>query len=128
MSPITPRRTAVAVAATVLAALAAPAAAQAAGFTCSASALRATVLGTTIEPLRAGAPDACPEDLQSLDALAAPLSGHGATAATRMSGSDHAGAATSVSGFRAGALSALTGELPQIALPAGIGALPVALP
>ena len=131
MSPRAVRKwsvgTVVAATATVLSAAGVPAAARADGFACSASALRASVLGQAIEPVRAGAADACPDDTQALDALAAPLSGDAATAATRMTG-DRAGAATSLSGFRAGALPALAGPLPQVPLPAGIGALPVSLP
>ena len=131
MSPRAVRKwsvgTVAAATATVLSAAGVPAAARADSFACSASALRATVLGQAIEPVRAGAADACPDDTQALDALAAPLAGDAATAATRMT-RDRAGAATSVSGFRAGALPALAGPVPQVPLPTGIGALPVSLP
>lgn len=125
MSTLTiPRLTAVALA---TAALVVPSGAEAAGYECSASALRATVLGQVVEPVRAGTPGACADDLRTLDTLAAPLAGRAALARTGIAGG-RAGAGTSVSSFRAGALAALAGELPQVPLPDGIGALHVPLP
>ena len=106
---------------------AAPVAAHAGGYACSSSAVKATVLGATFEPVRAGAPDACPTTALELDTLGAPLSGAAATARTGRAG-DGAGAGTSLAGFEAGSLTALVPELPQIAVPAGLDALRVPLP
>lgn len=120
-------RSLITLAATAATVAAAPASASADGFGCSASTLRANVLGHVLEPVRAGVPGACVTATEALDGLAAPLAGDAASARTGMSG-DRAMATTSLSGFRAGALPALASELPQVALPAGIGSLPVALP
>lgn len=97
------------------------------GFGCTASAVTATVLGQSVDPVRAGSPDACTDADVALDALGLPLGGHGAAARTGMSDGE-ARAGTTVEGFRAGTLGALQGELPQIALPAGLDALAVPLP
>ena len=118
------------IAATIAAATAvtvAPSTAHAEGFACSASAVRANVLGQAADPVHAGAADACPTTTQALDALGAPLAGGAASARTGTTG-DSAGAAGTLSGFSAGSLGALTPELPRIALPPGIDALEVPLP
>lgn len=126
--PISPARAFVMIAATAaVSAVPAPTPAQAGGFGCTASTLRATVLGTVVEPVTAGTPDACVTAERVLDVLDAPLAADSAVARTGVTG-DRATATTSLTGFRAGALDALLSDLPQIALPAGIGALPVALP
>lgn len=127
MSTFTPRALAVIATATAAAATALAAPARADGFGCTASTLRAGVLGQVAEPVRAGSLGACTTDARALDALGAPLAADAASARTGASG-DRATAATSLSGFRAGSLAALAGELPQVALPQGIGALPVPLP
>ena len=115
-------------AATAAAVAPAPAqAAPAAGFGCSASTLRADVLGTVAEPVRTGSAGACETATQALDALGAPLASGAVSARTAASG-DRALASTSLTGLRAGSLGALAPQLPQVALPAGLGALPVPLP
>ena len=106
---------------------AAPGAAHADGFGCTASAVRADILGQVLEPVRAGSAERCETAGQALDALGAPLASDAASAQTAGS-PDRAMATTSLTGFRAGALSALTPELPQVPLPSGIGSLPVSLP
>ena len=108
-------------------AAAAPAVAQADGYTCSASALSGNVLGHAVETVRAGSGGTCATDAQTLQALAAPLTGDAASAQTGMVG-DRATAQTALSGVQAGALSALQSELPQIEVPAGLEALQVPLP
>jgi hypothetical protein len=116
---------AIAATAVTVAAAAAPTA-RAAGFGCTASAVKAGVLGLSAEPVRAGSADGCATDAKALEALGAPLAG-AASARTGVDG-DRAGAATTLTGLKLGSLTALTGQLPQIALPQGIGALPVPLP
>ena len=127
MSTFTPKAIATAIAAAT-AAVALPAApAQADGFGCTASPLRATVLGEVLEPVRAGSTAACEPVTKALDALGAPLAADGVGARTGMS-DGKAVAATRLSGFEAGSVASLLPALPQVPLPAGIGALPVALP
>lgn len=125
MSTFTPR--AIAIATTAAAVLAAPAPAQASDFGCVASPVRATVLGETAEPVRAGSPGACTPATQALDALGAPLASDAVSARTGLSG-ERAAATASLSRFRAGSLTTLLPELPQMAVPAGLSALPVPLP
>jgi hypothetical protein len=117
---------AIAATAATVAAAAAPAPAGAAGFTCTASAVRATVLGQALEPVTAGGGGACPTEANGLDALGAPLAG-GASARTGTA-DGAAGAETAISALRLGSLAALTGSLPPVALPPGLGALPIPLP
>ena len=116
-----------ALAATAATVAAAPGAAHADGFGCTASAVRADILGKVLEPVRTGSAERCETSGQTFDALGAPLASDAASARTA-GGADRAIATTALSGFRAGTLGALAPELPQVALPAGIGALPVSLP
>jgi hypothetical protein len=97
-------------------AVALPATAQADGFTCTASAVRGSVLGKVFEPARAGSAGACATDEQSRETFGA---------RTGMV-DGKAVAATTLSGFKLGSLDGLA--LPQVPLPAGISALPVPLP
>lgn len=99
---------------------------------CSASAVRGTILGQTIEPVVAGG-TGCTDQSAELSSLPAPLAGT-LGAATRFAGSaddpasQRAGALASVENLTVGALSAIPVDLPKAQIPAGLGALEIPLP
>src|SRR4051812_20156803 len=103
-------------------------------YTCSASALRGTVLTQTgIEPVVAGGDGACQSDVASLDKLPAPLTGI-AGASTDLSGpagqpaQQRAQAVSGLEGFSIGSLRSVPVSLPEAQIPSGLDALSVPLP
>lgn len=123
--------TSAAAAAALVGALAA--ASPAAAYTCSASAVSGTVLGQTVEPVVAGGASGCENDSATLSALPAPLAGL-AGAHTQLVGpaddprEQKAGSMASVENLQVGALRSLPLDLPEVQIPAGLGALEVPLP
>ena len=109
--------------------------ASAAPFSCSASAVRGTVLTQTgIEPVVANAgSDSCQAAASALDQLPAPLAGW-AFAKTDLTGpasdpsSQQASAKSGVAGFSVGALRDIPLSLPAAQIPAGLDAITVPLP
>ena len=108
-------------------------ASPAAAFTCSASAVRGTVLGQTgLEPVVAGG-SGCSDDVAAVDRLPAPLAGV-AGAQTALKGpagvptQQKASAISGVEGLSVGALRNLPISLPEAQIPAGLDAIEVPLP
>ncbi|MCW2990071.1 MAG: hypothetical protein JWM73_665 [Solirubrobacterales bacterium] len=109
------------------------AASPAAAYTCSASALRGTVLTQTgIEPVVAGG-SGCRTDSASLSTLPAPLAGV-ASATTALTGpadspvQQQAAALAGVENLSVGGLRGLPLSLPEAQIPSGLDALAVPLP
>jgi hypothetical protein len=110
------------------------AASPASAYTCSASALRGTVLTQTgIEPVVAGADGGCKDDAQSLSSLPAPLAGI-AAAVTNLSGpadqptQQKAQAQAGLENFAVGSLRSVPVSLPEPQIPSGLDSLSVPLP
>ena len=121
-------------AAIIAAAGALTAAAPASAYTCTASALRGTVLSQTgIEPVVAGADGGCKDDAAALDSLPAPLAGI-AAATTNLSGpadqptQQRAQAQAGLENFAVGSLRSVPVSLPDPQIPSGLDALSVPLP
>ena len=109
-------------------------AASAHAYTCSASALRGTVLTQSgLEPVVAGGDGACHNDVASLDKLPAPLTGI-AGASTDLTGpadqptQQRAQAISGLEGFSIGSLSSVPVALPAAQIPSGLDAVRVPLP
>lgn len=99
----------------------------ASAYTCSASAVRGTVLTQTgLEPVVADGGSTCETREVSLDRLPAPLAGT-ATATTGLS-AGQAGALSGLKGFSVGALRDVPVSLPEAQIPDGLDAIRVALP
>src|SRR4051812_51806 len=103
-------------------------------YTCSASALRGTVLTSSgLEPVVAGGDGACRSDAASLDKLPAPLAGI-AGASTDLAGpaaqpaQQQARATAGVEGFSIGSLRSVPVALPAAQIPSGLDAVRVPLP
>ncbi|HEX2015294.1 MAG TPA: hypothetical protein VGN69_01275 [Solirubrobacteraceae bacterium] len=105
-------------------------------FTCSASALKGSIVGQApIDPVTANAgQSACRSDAGSLSsALAAPLGAGAAQASTVLDGpgesasDQHASSTASVADFRIGALGSLPISLPAPQMPTGLDAVTVRL-
>lgn len=108
-------------------------ASPAAAYTCSASAVRGTVLTQTgLEPVVAGGPG-CATDTKSLSSLPAPLAGV-ATASTALTGpagnpiAQQAAALAGVENLSIGGLRGLPVSLPEAQIPSGLDAVRVPLP
>lgn len=108
-------------------------ASPASAFTCTASAVKGTVLGQTgFEPVIAGG-SGCENDVASLASLPAPLAGV-AGAQTALSGpadaptKQKASALSGVEGLSVGALRNLPIAIPEPQIPAGLDAIEVPLP
>ena len=101
--------------------------------TCSASAVRGTVLGQVVEPVVAGGASGCADQTAALSALPAPLSG-ALGASTRLTGpaddptQQRAGSMATVENLSIGALRGLGIELPAAQLPTGLRSLEIPLP
>src|SRR4051794_11502292 len=109
-------------------------AASAQAYTCSASALRGTVLTQSgLEPVVAGGDAACRNDVASLDKLPAPLAGI-AGASTDLTGpadqptQQRAQAVSGLEGFSLGSLRSVPVSLPDAQIPSGLSGLSVPLP
>lgn len=108
-------------------------ASPAAAYTCTASAIRGTVLTQTgIEPVVAGADGGCKDDVASLNSLPAPLAGV-AGAATSLTGpadqptQQQAQAQAGLENFALGSLRDVPVSLPEAQIPSGLDALNVPL-
>jgi hypothetical protein len=126
----TKRRTSLSLGTAALAALAVAPAAEAAGPSCSASALRAAVLGQpAVEPVVAGAEGGCRTAAAEGSGLGGGLQAATAVARTALTdGGRAAGAIAAVEDLRVGGLPELPLDLPAAQLPAGLDAVPVPLP
>lgn len=109
-------------------------ASPASAYTCTASAIRGTVLTQSgIEPVVAGAGGGCKDDVASLESLPAPLAGI-AGAATNLTGpadrptQQKAQAQAGLENFAVGSLRDVPLSLPEAQIPSGLDALNVPLP
>ena len=108
-------------------------ASPASAYTCTASAIRGTVLTQSgIEPVVAGADGGCKDDVASLNSLPAPLSGV-AGAATNLTGpadqptQQKAQAQAGLENFALGSLRDVPVTLPEAQIPSGLDALNIPL-